>query len=215
MPLISSDLGQAAHVRSHKEYTKPGPMLVVASQPSFLYFPRHTLGVLLLLLVVTLWVSTNFLTWSLFSHETYSKPYFVTYVNSGIFMVYLIPWIRREGISEFKSRWGDGERPWSLHNGEGFTRLGDDENDIFTEKPEKLGLFATIRLSAEIAILWWLANYFSYVCYVYTGAAGGAQPAVSLTFHQLCSALKILIIAVQVYGSSCSVLCFVLRDSLG
>lgn len=178
-----SDLGQAAHDRSHEEHlqhTESRPSPVIASKPSFFHFTRHTLGVLLTLLVVTLWVSANFLTWVLFSHETYSKPYLVSYVNSAMFTVYLIPWLRRGGISELKSRWSDGERPWSswdLHNEVGYTRIGgdgDDGDNIDNVKQGKLGLFATIRLSIEFAILWWLANYFSSVCYVYTSAASGS-----------------------------------------
>ena len=177
----ASDLGQAAHDRSHEEHlldAESGPSPVMPSKPPFFHLTRHTLGVLLLLLVVTLWVSANFLTWALFSHEIYSKPFLVSYVNSAIFTVFLIPWIRRGGISEFKSRWNGGERPWSswdLHNGVEYTRIGvDDGDNIDGVKQGKLGLFATIRLSAEFSLLWWLANYFSSVCYVYTSAASGS-----------------------------------------
>ena len=223
-------------------------MVASSSPPSFLYFTRHTLGVLLLLLVVPLWVSANFFTWSLISHdETYPKPYLVTYVNSVVFTVYLIPWIRRGGISELRSRWSDGERPWSLHSGGGsggggeeFAHIGAGEdgngngngNDIYAKKSEeRLGLFATIGLSAEFSILWWLANYCFCVCYIYTSATRGSvagstsseslyppQNSNSFCSALLCSSLlrgERLLIAVQVYGPSSSVLCFVLRDLVG
>ena len=153
---------------------------VTASKPSsFLYFSRHTLGLLLIVLVVVLWVSANFITWALFSDDTYSKPYLVTYMSSAMFMVYLIPWLWRGGISELKSGWSDGERPWSswaVHNGVEYTRIGaqDDVDNFGNASQGKLGLFATIRLSAEFAILWWLANYYSSVCYLYTSAASGS-----------------------------------------
>lgn len=141
---------------------------------------RHTLGILLLFLVVVLWVSGNFLTWTLFSDETYSKPYLVSYVNSTIFSAFLIPWIRRGGITELRMRWKEGERPWGAldkNNRGEYTRIesrGDQNDSRSVTKEGKLGLFATIRLSAEFAILWWLANYFSSVCYVYTSAASGS-----------------------------------------
>ncbi|KAF8451804.1 hypothetical protein BGX38DRAFT_1053981, partial [Terfezia claveryi] len=141
---------------------------------------RHTLGIILILLVVVLWVSGNFLTWTLFSNETYSKPYLVSYVNSAIFSVYLLPWIWRGGVKELVGRWKDGERPWGGLDRDTrgeyawIASEGDEDDGRCAAKIGKLGLFATIRLSAEFAILWWLANYFSSVCYVYTSAASGS-----------------------------------------
>ncbi|KAF8421064.1 hypothetical protein EV426DRAFT_709312 [Tirmania nivea] len=153
---------------------------LVEEESSQFKFKRHTLGIILLFVVVVLWVSGNFLTWTLFSDETYSKPYLVSYVNSVIFSVYLLPWIWRGGIKELVRRWKDGERPWGAldrdKKGE-YARIeseGDEDGSRSVANCGKLGLFATIRLSAEFAILWWLANYFSSVCYVYTSAASGS-----------------------------------------
>ncbi|KAL8675018.1 MAG: hypothetical protein Q9168_000613 [Polycauliona sp. 1 TL-2023] len=52
---------------------------------------RHTLGILLLLTTVFLWTASNFLASTIFADHTYSKPYFVTYINSSFFAVLLLP----------------------------------------------------------------------------------------------------------------------------
>ncbi|KAH0536646.1 hypothetical protein FGG08_006514 [Glutinoglossum americanum] len=52
---------------------------------------RRTLGIFLLLVTVFLWTASNFLASFIFANNTYSKPYFVTYVNTAFFAVALIP----------------------------------------------------------------------------------------------------------------------------
>ena len=52
---------------------------------------RRTLGLLLLSLVVLLWVSSNFLTHAIFADNTYQKPFFITYLNTSVFTLYLLP----------------------------------------------------------------------------------------------------------------------------
>ncbi|KAL8914244.1 MAG: hypothetical protein Q9171_001115 [Xanthocarpia ochracea] len=52
---------------------------------------RHTLGIILLLTTVFLWTASQFLASTIFADHTYSKPYFVTYVNSSFFAVLLLP----------------------------------------------------------------------------------------------------------------------------
>ncbi|KJX96459.1 integral membrane protein [Zymoseptoria brevis] len=52
---------------------------------------RRLVGLLLLALTVFLWTATNFLTSTIFADDTYSKPYFVTYVNTSFFILPLIP----------------------------------------------------------------------------------------------------------------------------
>ncbi|KAI9713053.1 MAG: hypothetical protein M1820_001038 [Bogoriella megaspora] len=52
---------------------------------------RHTLGIILLLLTVFLWTASNFLASTIFADNSYSKPYFVTYVNTAFFIIPLGP----------------------------------------------------------------------------------------------------------------------------
>lgn len=51
---------------------------------------RHTIGIILLLATVVLWTASNFLASTIFADDSYSKPYFVTYVNSSFFSVLLL-----------------------------------------------------------------------------------------------------------------------------
>ncbi|KAL8658151.1 MAG: hypothetical protein Q9226_001234 [Calogaya cf. arnoldii] len=52
---------------------------------------RHTLGIILLLTTVFLWTASSFLASTIFADNTYSKPYFVTYINSSFFTALLLP----------------------------------------------------------------------------------------------------------------------------
>lgn len=51
---------------------------------------RRTLGLLLMLVTITMWTVSNFLASSIFADDTYSKPFFVTYLNVGFFTCFLI-----------------------------------------------------------------------------------------------------------------------------
>lgn len=52
---------------------------------------RRIVGLLLLGLTIFMWTATNFLSSSIFADDTYSKPYFVTYINTSFFIIPLIP----------------------------------------------------------------------------------------------------------------------------
>ncbi|KXL48469.1 MAG: hypothetical protein FE78DRAFT_141890 [Acidomyces sp. 'richmondensis'] len=51
---------------------------------------RWVVGLVLLGLTVFLWTASNFLASTIFADNTYSKPYFVTYVNTSFFIIPLI-----------------------------------------------------------------------------------------------------------------------------
>ncbi|KAF2126678.1 hypothetical protein P153DRAFT_425191 [Dothidotthia symphoricarpi CBS 119687] len=52
---------------------------------------RHAIGIALLLATVFLWTASNFMSSSIFADSSYSKPFFVTYINSAFFIFPLIP----------------------------------------------------------------------------------------------------------------------------
>ena len=52
---------------------------------------RRVAGLVLLAITILLWTTTNFLASTIFADDTYSKPYFVTYVNTSFFILPLIP----------------------------------------------------------------------------------------------------------------------------
>ncbi|KAK2790479.1 hypothetical protein FQN53_009503 [Emmonsiellopsis sp. PD_33] len=65
------------------------------SSPLIIGLARRTLGIVLLLVVVVLWTASNFLASTIFADNTYSKPFFVTYLNTAFFIFPLLPIVGR------------------------------------------------------------------------------------------------------------------------
>ncbi|KAL4821288.1 hypothetical protein BDW67DRAFT_46929 [Aspergillus spinulosporus] len=64
---------------------------------------RKTLGICLLLIVVILWTASNFLASTIFADDTYSKPFFVTYLNTSIFILPLFTIVSNRLWSLFRA----------------------------------------------------------------------------------------------------------------
>jgi solute carrier family 35 protein F5 len=56
---------------------------------------RHTMGIILLMCVVFLWTASNFLASNILADDSYSHPFFITYINTSFFVVFLINVIAR------------------------------------------------------------------------------------------------------------------------
>ncbi|EED23234.1 integral membrane protein, putative [Talaromyces stipitatus ATCC 10500] len=56
---------------------------------------RHTMGIILLMCVVFLWTASNFLASNILADDSYSHPFFITYVNTSFFVVFLMYVIAR------------------------------------------------------------------------------------------------------------------------
>ncbi|KAL8683770.1 MAG: hypothetical protein Q9186_000256 [Xanthomendoza sp. 1 TL-2023] len=80
------------------EHSLPSP------RTHFAGLGRHTLGILLLLTTVVLWTASQFLASTIFADNTYSKPYFVTYVNSTFFILLLLP-VLLQRLLDAKGSW--------------------------------------------------------------------------------------------------------------
>ncbi|KAI8600665.1 hypothetical protein EDD21DRAFT_338116 [Dissophora ornata] len=68
---------------------------------------RYSVGILALLSVVCIWVSSSFLMNNIFAGQNYNKPFFITYVNTASFSFYLAgPLLRRwvAGCGRFRVR---------------------------------------------------------------------------------------------------------------
>ncbi|KAK3378410.1 hypothetical protein B0H63DRAFT_525644 [Podospora didyma] len=149
---------------------------------------RRTLGIILLLMTVILWTVSNFLASYIFSDNTYSKPFFLVYVNTSIFAISLIPMIIRyaikNGVGSLKGRavelWREARHGASTAKSQDEGEedaaeerlLVDDEGSLeamdLPRKDEKLSLRETAWLSLEFCMLWFLANYFASACLEYT-----------------------------------------------
>jgi solute carrier family 35 protein F5 len=145
-----------------------------------------------------LWTASNFLASTIFADDTYSKPFFVTYVNSSFFILPLIPIVIRKlyenpseiatlkeliprdtaGYSKVQATDdGEGESASMLRSGSpSESMLLDDDPvgaHVLSEEmgSERLGLVDTAKLSLEFAFLWFAANYFMAACLEYTTVA--------------------------------------------
>ncbi|KAF3201757.1 hypothetical protein TWF192_006516 [Orbilia oligospora] len=156
-----------------------GEVVVEGPRRYFGGLSRRAFGIALLLLVVTLWVTSNFLVSHIFTDDAYVKPYLVVYLSTSSFTVYLIPW----GLKELYRN--PNVRRWlrlmPLRGGKSrldtrYTRLDDDEYDDEDEiddgpGDDKLSTRETMRLSAQFCLLWFVANWFAGACLEYTSVA--------------------------------------------
>ncbi|KAF9434987.1 hypothetical protein BGZ76_007095 [Entomortierella beljakovae] len=69
---------------------------------------RYTVGILALLSVVCIWVSSSFLMNNIFAGQNYNKPFFITYVNTASFSFYLIGPLYRHWRSTSNNTGGPG-----------------------------------------------------------------------------------------------------------
>ncbi|CAG7998810.1 unnamed protein product [Penicillium olsonii] len=149
---------------------------------------RRTVGIILLLLVVVLWTTSNFLGSTIFADKTYPKPFFVTYTNTSMFMMPLFiilgrrTWAlwRLRKLSQVTSigsflRLVDSPDPRAEEQ-----RMLHDDSDEENWRPrrssqdaagQKLGLKATAKLSVQFCLLWFTANYFAMSCLQFTTVA--------------------------------------------
>ncbi|KAI4279294.1 MAG: hypothetical protein LQ337_000325 [Flavoplaca oasis] len=88
---VSENEASQGSTRAADQGTAQGEGLLPMPRSHFAGVGRHTLGIILLLTTVFLWTASNFLASTIFADHTYSKPYFVTYVNSSFFAILLLP----------------------------------------------------------------------------------------------------------------------------
>lgn len=160
---------------------------------------RRTLGIILLLITVILWTTSNFLASYIFADDTYSKPYFVTYFNTAFFAISLVPILlriaQRDGLCKISlpvwSKWcrqdhGNDRRRVSGNDERSQSNApllednaSEDGNDRSSSRRFEGGVVAcdvlnvreTAVLSLEFSLLWFLANYFVAACLEYTSVA--------------------------------------------
>ncbi|CAE6403716.1 unnamed protein product [Rhizoctonia solani] len=126
---------------------------------------QYVIGLVLLLVVVLEWTGSNFLTQNLFE-DGYNKPFFVTYMNTASFSLYLIPALVKHVLQERNStkhehtRQGyqalvddDESRPDLNHQ----HPLGSEMSDSATLPP--LTVSETAKLASIFCIFWFAANW--------------------------------------------------------
>ncbi|KAL0090162.1 hypothetical protein J3Q64DRAFT_1636886 [Phycomyces blakesleeanus] len=130
---------------------------------------RYICGILILLVVVLIWVSSSFTMNSIFGDQKYNKPFLVTYINTTTFSFYLIPLLIFRKKKQYQPEEIDLEDSARL--------LGDHESEDNQEfiKPQnppqiqlKLSDKETIKLSLMFCLLWFGANYTNNASLAYT-----------------------------------------------
>ncbi|KAI0652199.1 hypothetical protein C8Q79DRAFT_1005424 [Trametes meyenii] len=138
----------------------------------------YLVGILLLLVVVVLWTSSNFVTQDLFE-DGYEKPFLVTYLNTSAFSLYLVPYVFRRFYAQ---NYGKTAREYSHHDGyeplltdvdaaESLAVTGSevDVGDDVLSKP--LTTRETANLAAVFCLLWFIANWTVNAALGYTSVA--------------------------------------------
>ncbi|KAF9499764.1 hypothetical protein BDN71DRAFT_1441341 [Pleurotus eryngii] len=155
----------------------------VSSQPSdgakslsTLKKQDYLLGIGLLLVVVFLWTSSNFITQDLL--ETgYEKPFIITYLNTSAFVVYLLPFLYRqfrESRRYGKARTTDGYQSLPVDASQGDSEAGIQQPAPTLNNEDGLSPLTirdTIKLASVFCIFWFIANWSVNVALEYTSVA--------------------------------------------
>ncbi|THH20840.1 hypothetical protein EW146_g590 [Bondarzewia mesenterica] len=143
----------------------------------------YAIGIALLLIVVVLWTSSNFLTQDLFVGG-YAKPFFVTYLNTSSFALYLIPfavrrvWRREQaGLDQAPSGPRDEYQPLveedtsdQAHSNRSRNVYVPSEIPSLSALPP-LTVRETIHLSSVFCFFWFIANWSVNAALDYTSVA--------------------------------------------
>lgn len=148
---------------------------------------KWVLGLINLSSVVIFWVLSSFLVNDLFETDIYRKPFFITYINTSCFSLYLIPYFRHNdlNVSQFlnklkseynlrnikadvetelaNSDYGSNDNLATLHTSQISVILGPYD--------EQIGLYESIKLSLQFIILWFSANLVTNSSLSYTSVA--------------------------------------------
>ncbi|KZT05904.1 uncharacterized protein LAESUDRAFT_813148, partial [Laetiporus sulphureus 93-53] len=140
----------------------------------------YVIGICLLLIVVVLWTSGNFVTQGLFE-DGYEKPFLVTYLNTSAFALYLVPYAIRISLERRRSRLqrerssGEESEPLVVNMDARETMLSLN-NQASGDIPAAKDLSPlTVRETAELAVffclLWFIANWSVNASLDYTSVA--------------------------------------------
>ncbi|KAJ7070921.1 vacuolar membrane protein [Mycena amicta] len=129
----------------------------------------YAIGIGLLLVVVILWTSSNFVTQGMYNGG-FEKPFLVTYLNTASFALYLVPVSLR--------RWWRGDTEVDSRNRTSYQPLAvDSEADLtppaapLEDALPPLTTRETTRLALVFCFLWFIANWTLNAALDYTSVA--------------------------------------------
>ncbi|KAF7969210.1 hypothetical protein HWV62_27907 [Athelia sp. TMB] len=125
----------------------------------------YAIGICLLLVVVFLWTSSNFITQDMYEGG-YDKPFLLTYLNTSSFSVYLLPFFLRRALNKWRDR-----KPKSSLEYQPISTGPDTAEEPSTaprlrridsadsESLAPLTVRETAKLAAMFCIFWFIANW--------------------------------------------------------
>ncbi|KAJ1772648.1 hypothetical protein LPJ74_001364 [Coemansia sp. RSA 1843] len=162
---------------------------------------RRALGLVLLLCVVFIWVASSFLVSNLFGEQEFNQPFFITYLNTGTFSLYLVgtlashicrgcakqqppppppPATERLRTSDDMPRSSSSDTaPEALPLVRRSSTSGEEElRNVAHVYPDiaqdKLGTRETVRLGVQFCVLWFAANVTQNASLAYTTVASSS-----------------------------------------
>ncbi|KAJ2449300.1 hypothetical protein EV183_004965 [Coemansia sp. RSA 2336] len=170
--------------------------------PALAEYSRHTVGLLLLLGVVVIWVGSSFLVSNLFGEQQYNRPFFITYLNTSTFSFYLvgvyISYLRAKPNAQAarkRSRSDDaldshhpiiGPTPANAsstqYHRENIRNRSEEASlvqpSVEQTRPDseasKLTIRETVRLGVAFSMLWFAANITQNASLAYTSVASSS-----------------------------------------
>lgn len=148
------------------------------------FLHKWHLGLVLLLVVILCWVASGFLVNA--ASDEYAKPYFITYINTSAFTLYLIP----TGV-RLLSNWragNTGSSQWKSDSPSSYRSLLPDDDHHSQSSSNPLPRFTTYQtaiLGAQFAALWFLSNCFNNASYMYTTVGSSTIMACTSSFFTL------------------------------
>ncbi|KAJ2014295.1 hypothetical protein IW146_010422 [Coemansia sp. RSA 922] len=155
---------------------------------------RHTVGLFLLLGVVFIWVASSFLVSNLFGKLEYNRPFFITYLNTSTFSLYLVgAYASRVWKSRHSTKPAQRKRSRSDDNtallladntsGEVDTSVVTNTSDDVSSRlgrarleliQSKLSVRETVLLGTSFCGLWFAANVTQNASLAYTTVANSS-----------------------------------------
>ncbi|KAK7064131.1 hypothetical protein R3P38DRAFT_3249713 [Favolaschia claudopus] len=139
----------------------------------------YAIGIGLLLVVVILWTSSNFVTQSMYQGG-FEKPFLVTYMNTSAFALYLIPfklrqwWRKRNGTLDEREPVRRGRmhyQPLAVDSSDVLPEPEPIHSEPFEDELPPLTVQETARLAFVFCFLWFIANWAVNASLDYTSVA--------------------------------------------
>ncbi|KZT75168.1 hypothetical protein DAEQUDRAFT_720388 [Daedalea quercina L-15889] len=137
----------------------------------------YIIGICLLLIVVILWTTSNFVTQDLFE-DGYEKPFLVTYLNTSAFSLYLLPFLIRRTMERFRQDVPCGSSARIQGEYQPVAMDADAAEVLASTGPrtasivnERLSMRETAQLAAFFCPLWFIANWSVNASLDYTSVA--------------------------------------------